>query len=137
MCIILQSIAALFMLIIFRVGIRIVIVYALKVFRLHAEPDKGLFAQAEIPQSKVNLAHYVFHKARIVVSMFSHKFFVRTFEQRIQPAGRGVFYDGNHVFYPEKARIPQLYGNNAALVVRTVVADCLGTGAHRCDRHLH
>ena len=61
--------------IIFSKGIRIVVVNALEILALDAEPRERFFAR-KVFERNIYVAHNILNKVRIVIRVLSHIFFV-------------------------------------------------------------
>lgn len=68
-----------------------------KFFRFHPVPAEGGMTL----RFQRHVAHQIFHKDRVFISLFRHPFFIRPFQDAEQGAARAGFHQVNQVFNPD------------------------------------
>ena len=114
------------------IGVGVVIVDALKVFRLHAEPGESTVSLELLS----NLSDEVFDKSGVVVSVFCDVFFVLSLEQSEQLAAGRMLDEGDDILDPEKFLEKELHSNRSPLIMCSPITDIQRTRADGTDRDL-
>src|SRR5438132_11829448 len=112
---------------VFDAGVSVVVVDTLVVFRFDVVP-RDLRMSIEFER---HVADEVFHKNGVLISPLRDRFFVLAFQQRVQLAAGLTFNDRNQIFDPNSAARTNLYGHDAALIMRPVSGDRLRARAER------
>ena len=106
---------------------------AFEVFHGNAEGLDGRM----LPCRDCRIADDVFDKNRVIIGQFGDGLFVRTLEHTIEFAAGGGFSEPDQPVRPRWGAAFYGEGDLPALIVCPPVADRLGAGTYRGDRHCY